>query len=691
MKWGRNESVIWPPHGPVNTYGAVFLSLVAVCLFVYLRFSFALTPLQQFYLPYYVRSGVQGLMHKVDKYELVMVLGRQGPARLATNDDVISRKKRSALGSKQLPLELSPAGLARGLIYIYQYPKTSYPNKPLYAYFQAAVYDGQDLWDIFRSPLLFGIAVLALQLPFAVARDMTRRKELRYGRRLRGPERVTPKEFNKKVQGDGIGLKTDSMKEMVRIPARAEAQHIQVIGDTGAGKTTIILQALRQIRARGDSAIIYDPALEFTRRFYEPSRGDVILNPLDRRCPYWGPSEELRRSSEADALAVSLFQPPQDKKGEFFVEIPQQIFAHLLRYGPSPKQLIEWMSNPAEIDRRVAGTEVANYIDRAAGPQRVGVLASLSKVAKSLRLLPEKGAGNGEWSATEWSETRKGWIFITSLPAEREALRPLQSVWIDMLVLRLLSEPKPGQKRIWFVLDELASLQRLPQLATALTENRKSSNPIIMGFQGKAQLEVIYGHLAEVMLSQPSTSIYLKTKEPKAGEWVSQGIGKVEVERLKETRFDGSRSGRNFTLDRQIEPVVLESEISGLPDLHAFMKYGNFVTGFSFPYLDVSSTSVGFEPRELENDKLIYDPKNLGGATQTATPAAGTGPTISPFADPDKPLEPPVATRPQRAASSANKAQPPLFETSDENVAPSVTQLRAADLNDRPPAVHIGG
>ena len=76
-----------------------------------------------------------------------------------------------------------------------------------------------------------------------------------------------------------------------------------------------------------------------TRRFYESGRGDVILNPLDKRCPYWRPSEELRRSSEADALAVSLFQPPQDKKGEFFVEIPQQIFAHLLRYGPSPKEL----------------------------------------------------------------------------------------------------------------------------------------------------------------------------------------------------------------------------------------------------------------------------------------------------------------------------------------------------------------
>jgi Type IV secretion-system coupling protein DNA-binding domain len=288
------------------------------------------------------------------------------------------------------------------------------------------------------------------------------------------------------------------------------------------------------------------------------------------------------------------------------------------------------MSNPKEIDDRVEGTEVANFIDWTAAPQRVGVLASLSKVAKSLRLLPHKGAGNSEWSATDWSEKRNGWIFITSLPAEREALRPLQSVWIDLLVLRLLNEPKEGQKRAWFVIDELASLQRLPQFHTALTENRKSNNPIIMGFQGKAQLEVIYGHLAEVMLSQPATSIFLKTKEPNAGEWVSKAIGKVEIERMRETHFDGTRSGRNFALDRQVEPVVMESEISGLPDLHAFMKYENYVTGFSFPFLDVVADRVPFLPRDLPDDRLTFDPKNLrksvkpktaGGSVAPAAPA----------------------------------------------------------------------
>jgi len=456
------------------------------------------------------------------------------------------------------------------------------------------------------------LAVFLIGLPFAIAKDVRRRKILKYGRRLKGPVLMTPKEFNATVQGSGIGFTTSGAKSMVRIPRKDEAHHFEIIGDTGTGKTTLILQMLRQIADRKESAIIYDPACEFVRRFYDKERGDVILNPLDERCPYWGPSEELRRKAEAQTLAASLYQPTSDKKGEFFTETPQQIFAHLLTFGPSPKQLVEWMSNPDEIDQRVEGTEMAAMLAKGAQQQRNGVLASLGLVAKSLRMLPTKEQANGRtWSATEWAEKRKGWIFITSKAAEREALRPLHSLWIDLLVLRLLNTPEPDQTPVWFVLDELASLQRLPQLHTAITENRKSKNPLVLGFQGKAQLEVIYGHLAEVMLSQPATKIFLKTTEPKAAEWVSKAIGSVEIERMKETHSDGSRGHKTFALDRQIEPLVMDSEIAGLEDKHAFLKLGNSVARFSFDYLDLPTPTPAFVPRRLEDDELSFDPLTL--------------------------------------------------------------------------------
>jgi type IV secretory pathway TraG/TraD family ATPase VirD4 len=604
---------------------------VATGLFVYLRFTFALTPLQQFYLPYYLKTEVAGVLHNTDKYQLLAVAGGPGGVRLVTEADVQLGKTILA-GGKFLPLELTPAARAKGVQALYRSLPTVYDNSALHGYLKQYVFADRELLSIFRLPLLFGLAALVLQLPFSIPKDIRRRKEMKYGRRLRGPLLQSPQEFNRTLQGDGIGIKVDGLKEMLRIPAKAESQHMQIIGDSGAGKTTIIFQVLRQIQGRGDAAIIYDPACEFIQRFYDPKRGDIILNPLDARCPYWGPSEELRRRSEAKTLAESLFQPTQEKKGEFFVETPQKIFAHLLTYGPSPQDLVDWMSNADEIDRRVMGTEMAYMIAKGAQQQRNGVLASLGLVADSLRMLPTRKEVKTMWTATEWAEERKGWVFITSQPAQRAALRPLQSLWIDLLVLRLLNEPKPSQRRVWFVLDELATLQRLPQFHTAITQGRKSKNPLVLGFQGKAQLEYIYGHLAEVMLSQPATNIWLKTKEPKAGQWVSEFIGKVEIERMRETHFDGSRSGRNFSLDRQEEPLVMESEISGLEDLHAYMKHQNFVTRFSFPYLDVPSTKTQFEPRELPGEKLNFDPKTLQKIDTTPTPASTDTPSLSTIA-----------------------------------------------------------
>jgi hypothetical protein len=604
---------------PIYTYGLAFAIAVSTFIAVCIRIHIA-APLQRYYLPVYERTSAIGAFLPTHRsvYRMLFVGGRNGAARPALSSDVVLGRTPEPDG-KTLPLALSPAAQEQDYSLLFRGPQRSYVDARLREYLRDVVYGGASLSGFFRVPVLGGVAFFLLLLPFATVKDIQRQKQLKYGRRLKGPEMLTPRQFNRTVKGNGIGFKTDGMKDMLRIPLRAEAQHMQVIGDTGAGKSALLFQVLRQVRSRGDSAIVYDPAREFVKRFYAPERGDVILNPLDKRCPYWGPAEELRSRSEAKALAASLFQPPQDKKGEFFIESPQKIFAFLMAYGPTPEELVAWMSNPEEIDRRLKGTEHAHLIDPRAHQQRAGVLASLGLVADSLRLLPKRKEGNGVWTATEWAEKRRGWIFLTSLPAEREALRPLQSLWIDWLVLRLLNEPTEAQKRVWFVIDELASLQKLPQLHTAITEARKSRNPVVLGFQGKAQLEYLYGHLAEVMLSQPATSVWLTTKEPKAGQWVSEFIGKVEVERLRETHFDGTRSGRNFALDRQVEPLVLESEISGLADLHAYMKYQNYVTRFSFPYFDMPVVANGFELRERADDRLPYDPKRM--RTTEASPA----------------------------------------------------------------------
>jgi hypothetical protein len=609
-QWGRKETIVHPPHAPVYSFGAAFAAFILTSVFVGLYIGFVMAPLQRWYLPLYLRTGTVGTVQKAGTYQLLDVADIHLHIQPASQSNVEKGSTPQPKGHP-LPLTLSDSARAAGAVYLFPGPKTSYRNGPLHLYLQRFVYDGEGVMSVLRWPLIAGLVSFVGLLAFAMRKDVERLKEMKYGRLLKGPVLVSPKGFNQAFKGDGVGFKTIESKELMRIPQRAEGQHIELMGDTGAGKTRLIMQLLLQIKERGHSAIVYDPACEFVQRFYDKNRGDIILNPLDTRCPYWGPSEELRRRAEAKAIAASLYQPTTDKKGEFFTETPQKIFAHLLTFGPTPQELIEWMANPEEIDRRVQNTEMAMMIAKGAQQQRNGVLASLGLIADSLRMLPKKESTAHRWSATEWAETRKGWIFLTSKPSEREAIRPLHSLWIDLLVLRLLNEPKEGQHPVWFVLDELASLQRLPQLHTAITENRKSKNPLVLGFQGKAQLEYIYGHMAEVMLSQPATKIFLKITEPKAAEWVSNAIGKVEIERLRETHSTGLKAGNNFSVERQVEPLVMDSEISGLSDRHAFLKHGNHVARFSFAYSDIPVREPAFLPRPVEDDDLVFDPKTL--------------------------------------------------------------------------------
>ncbi len=212
------------------------------------------------------------------------------------------------------------------------------------------------------------------------------------------------------------------------------------------------------------------------------------------------------------------------------------------------------------------------------------------------------------------------------------------------------------------MIDELASLQRLPQFHTALTKGRKSNNPIIFGYQGKAQLEVIYGHLAEVMLSQPATKFIMKTGEPKAAKWASELIGEVEIERVRETVADGKRAGKSFMLDRQIEPLVMGSEIEGLDDLHSFVKLGNYVSRFSFPPMDMKKVSEALEPRIILEKDMWFDPLTPG----TPEPAPGRN-----TPEPERPgmvlaLVPPPEAR-QREQSSVIPAPPRVTLSNDHS------------------------
>ena len=595
QSWGRLETAgTWPHQRPVWTLAlcmAACLSAAAVQTYHYAR---TWTPLQRWYLSAYLRSGLMAgvSLTGAGRYELLDVVDASGH-RLALDDEIESFPARDAIPFR-LTHHARQAG-ARGLAW----HGSRYRHAALHAFLRRWIYRDQRVSDLATPAAWSGMAVFAVGALVAIPLDLSLARTRRHGRRLKGPELVTVAQFNRRYRADGVGFqqtRTRGRTGWVRVPRAIESSHFLIMGDSGTGKSALIRQLLQQIEARGEAAIVYDPALEYTGQFYTPGRGDHILNPLDARSPFWSPGDEWRHEAETLTLATSLF-PDRHHENAFFTEGPRRIFAHLLTLRPRPDELALWLRHEGELDRRVKGTAYAAMIDRQAPAQRSGVLASLNMVADTLQLLPQERETGQRWSAADWATTRTGWLFLTSTPETRPRLVPLISLWLDTLVLRLMNQGEAHPRRTWFVLDELASLQRLPQLHTAITENRKSNNPLVLGFQGRSQLETRYGHDAEAMLSQPATKIFLRTSEPRAANWIAEAIGDIEIERLRESRSHGRGGQQTYGLERQVEPLVMASEIAGLGALRGYLKLGNLVVRLSVPFIHRPQIESAFVPR----------------------------------------------------------------------------------------------
>ncbi|MGE3511201.1 MAG: type IV secretion system DNA-binding domain-containing protein [Vicinamibacterales bacterium] len=620
--WGRAAAAgMWPPPRAACTVTVLLLSVLTGAAILMYQVETQWTLLQRLYLSAYVRSALLGGLglSRTGTYQLLQVTSG-ATTRFALNEE-LERGRGDAVTLSEAARQSG----ARDVVW----QRGSYRHDALHAFLRRWVYGDRSLRALAQPALWSAVAIAGPGLLLAIPIDVARARKRRHGRRLKGPELVSVAAFNRRTRADGMGFLQRATRlgrpVWVRIPRRLESSHLLVVGDSGTGKSALIRQVLRQIEARGETAIVYDPALEYTGQFYTPERGDVILNPLDTRCPFWTPGDEWRHEAETLTLATSLF-PDRRHENTFFTEAPRRIFAHLLTLRPTPEDLAYWLCHEDEIDRRLAGTAYAAMIDRQAPAQRSGVLASLNMVADTLKLLPREADTTRRWSASAWADAwPHGWLFLTSTPETRPRLVPLTSLWLDTLVLRLMNQGRPRPHPTWFVLDELASLQRLPQLHTAITENRKSNNPVVLGFQGRSQLETRYGHDAEAMLSQPATKIFLRTSEPHAAKWIADAIGDVEIERLRESRTRGRDGRQSFGLERQVEPLVMPSEISGLPALRGFLKLGNLVVRLEFPFLTLPQRTAAFierpsavRPREAAN------PPGPGQAANE--PASRSGP-----------------------------------------------------------------
>ena len=127
QQWGRRESIIWPPRTYLYTLSALFLALAATAFFVYVRFQYGLSPLERYYLPYYLRSEMPSLTHHASSYQLLYVSDGKSQTRPALDADVEPGATAQPTGTP-LPLALSAQARHQGFRLLFREPPGNYPN-----------------------------------------------------------------------------------------------------------------------------------------------------------------------------------------------------------------------------------------------------------------------------------------------------------------------------------------------------------------------------------------------------------------------------------------------------------------------------------------------------------------------------------------------------------------------------------
>jgi type IV conjugative transfer system coupling protein TraD len=463
------------------------------------------------------------------------------------------------------------------------------------------------LWQSFLigTGLAFGLFLL-------IAKRGRRTKKSNF---VRGREITSSKELNKKIAKANRKEKTKDSYSIAGItyPTRGETEHLMLAGTTGTGKTVVIKDLLRQIKERGDKAIVYDYTGAFIEGYYDPAK-DIIINPFDKRSKSWYLLNEVDAEAEFETIAEALIGGSDAISDPFWPNGARLIFSELckLQYRKGnlkTQDLYKHFSLPLkQLNKVLKNTLARNFTDPKSEKTTLSLLMLMTTYLQGLQYIENK---DDNFSIKKWllDREQKNILFLSTKASLHGAVQPLISAMMDIGINNLGELPVGNKSKTWIIFDEVASLNHLPSLEKGLTVSRNFGGCFVIALQSISQLTRRYGpHDAETISSNCSSKIILKAGNNDTAKWASQLIGTQEIEEYKEGLSYGAhqmRDGVNLNKQRSERSIALASEILSLPKFtgYALMTGGYPVAKIDFEKLKTQEQlfkNISFEAKTLE-------------------------------------------------------------------------------------------
>lgn len=379
----------------------------------------------------------------------------------------------------------------------------------------------------------------------------------------------------------------------VQTSQRLEIQHLALIGATGGGKTTVLWQILDQIIKRKDKVILYDVKSDFTQKL----KKRIILAPWDKRSRRWLIGKDITSEALAQAFSECFIVPnpratdpvwdnaarallrceihkliAEKSTGWTFSDLGKGLEADLLVGVDDPKENMEalqrfvrsYYPEAYQIVRDATSKATASVLFTQAG--QLSPLLDICKLDGELAKFERKGF----WLDQDCGGFLSDNVEVIDPVVLKRAgdsetwSRTFFSSFVNVAALKIngLGDKDPEKRRIWFILDEVPQLGKIPQATQFLETGRSKGVRMVLGLQNPEQIDKIYGKEDRATWENNTvTKIWFQDVGKDAKKWASESVGSRTVQIFGETNTHGTlppSSGQSHTWGDPREKRLLE-------------------------------------------------------------------------------------------------------------------------------------
>ncbi|CDZ81945.1 DNA transport protein TraD [Candidatus Rubidus massiliensis] len=359
----------------------------------------------------------------------------------------------------------------------------------------------------------------------------------------------------------------------------SETKHFLITGGTGSGKTVCLFHFLDQIRTNKQKTVIVDTTGTFIKKYYREDK-DIILNPTDSKSLKWHPWIECEDSFDFESIAESFIPLNHSDQDNYWKIAGRSLLSSLLiklKISNTLSDLKRWvLYEPLpNLCSFLEGTKAMASIDMNSEKTAASVRSVAASYLGFLELLKDT---QDPFSIKKWVQNSDddSWLFLSCDPRQRAAMVPLISCWYSIAIRSLLDLEPNLDRRIWYIIDELPTLNKLQGLETLLTEGRKYGGCAVIALQAPSQLETIYGKsITKTIVSNCATRIVFADYDPESSNSISRSFGEREILEFNEGLSYGAhevRDGVTLSANKKVIPLVSSSDIMTLKPNEAFIK-----------------------------------------------------------------------------------------------------------------------